>query len=80
MDLSPHIPPREMEAVRRHIQAGKDVMAAAMRDLRACREQPGLRLKREPDVKTAQRAECFGISSAPSSPVVKKAKKSRHQT
>ena len=52
-------------------------MAAAMRDLQACREQPGLRLKREGDVKTAQRAELFGTSSAPSSPA-KKAKKNRH--
>ena len=71
--------PREIEEVRRHIQAGKDVMATTVRDLQACLEQPGLRLKREADVKTAQRAECFGISSAPSSPAVKKAKKSRHQ-
>ena len=71
--------PREIEEVRRHIQARKDVMATAVRDLQACLEQLGLRLKREADVKTAQRAECFDISSAPSSPAVKKAKKSRHQ-
>ena len=47
-------------------------MAAAMRDLQACREQPGLRLKREADVQTAERAERLGPSSAPSWPAVKK--------
>ena len=70
--------PHELEELRRHIPTGKDVMAAAMRDLQACCEQPGLRLKREDDVKTAQRAELFGTSGAPSSQA-QKAKKSRHQ-
>ena len=46
-----------------------------MRDLHAFREQSGLRLKREADVKTAQRAECFSVSSAPSLPAAKKAHK-----
>ena len=35
------VPPRELQEVRRHIQAGKDVMAVAMRDLHACRNSLG---------------------------------------
>ena len=72
------VPPHDLEVLRGHIHTCK-VMAAAMGDLQACREQPGMRLKREADVRTAQRAERFGTSSAPSSPAVKKAKKRRHQ-
>ena len=67
-------PRRDLAELRRAIQAGQDALAVAMRDLHAFREQSGLRLKREADVKTAQRAECFSVSTAPSSPATKKAK------
>ena len=72
------VPPRDLEELRRHTQTGKDVMAVAMRDFHASREQPGLRLKREAEAKTAERAaaELLGEdmaagapSSATSSPV-----------
>ena len=72
-------PPRDLEELRRAIQASQDALAVAMRDLYAFREQSGLRLKREADVKTAQRAECFSVSSAPSSPATNKAKKGKHK-
>ena len=54
-----------------HDQA-RTFFATAERDMQTCCEQPALRLKREADVKTAQRAECSGTSSAPSLPAVKK--------
>ena len=42
-----------------------------MRDWHAFREHPCLSLKREAEAEAAHRAECFGTSSASSSPVVK---------
>ena len=50
-------PPRDLAELRRAIQAGQDALAVVMCDWHAFREQSGLRLKREADVETAQRAE-----------------------
>ena len=72
-------PRHDLAELRRAIQAGQDALAVALRYLHAFREQSGLRLKREADVKTAQRAECFSVSTAPSSPATKKAKKGKHK-
>ena len=49
-------PPRDLEELRRAIQAGQDALAVAMRDLHAFREQFGPKLKQRADEQTVQDA------------------------
>ena len=69
-------PPRDLGKLRRAIQAGQDALAVAMCDLHAFREQSGLRLKRETDVRTAQRAELLREEEV-AAPKTKKSKKGK---
>ena len=69
-------PPRDLEELRRAIQTGQDALAVAMRELHAFREQSGLRLKREADVQTAQRAELLREEEV-AAPKTKKAKQGK---